>query len=184
MINDICLEIKEKEKIILIGKNGCGKTTFINTLLRFYDNISGVIKIDNVNIKDIDLNYYRDLFSVVSQDIYLFNDTIKNNICLYEEIPNEKIEQVLIDTNLQDFISKFGLDYVVGDNGCMLSGGQKQKIALARALIKDRPILIFDEATSNIDNVSEVYINSLLESKLKDKIVIIITHKINIIKKY
>ena len=177
LVENINFELNSKEKIAIIGKNGSGKTTLIKTLLRFYDNISGNIKLDDINIENINLLQYRKLFSVVSQDVYLFNDNIKNNICLYKDISEDLLNQIIIDSNLEDVIRQYGLKYIVGDNGCMLSGGQKQKIALARALVNDTPIIILDEATSNVDEIGEKYINNLLETKLKDKIVIVITHK-------
>ena len=105
----------------------------------------------------------------MSQQIYLFNDTIRNNICLYKRVDDVIVEEACKDSGLEDFIKEVSLDYVVGQNGAMLSGGQKQKIALARALIHDKPIVIFDEATSNTDAYSEQQINGLLDTKLKEK---------------
>ena len=168
LVENINFELNSKEKIAIIGKNGSGKTTLIKTLLRFYDNISGNIKLDDINIENINLLQYRKLFSVVTQDVYLFNHNIKNNICLYKDISEDLLNQIIIDSNLEDVIRQYGLKYIVGDNGCMLSGGQKQKIALARALVNDTPIIILDESTSNVDQIGEKYINNLLETKLKE----------------
>lgn len=123
------------------------------------------------------------MVSVVSQQIYLFNDTIRNNICLYKQVGDAAIEEACKDSGLEDFIREVSLDYAVGQNGAMLSGGQKQKIALARALIHDKPIIIFDEATSNTDAYSEQQINGLLDTKLKEKTVIVITHRREILSK-
>lgn len=123
------------------------------------------------------------MVSVVSQQIYLFNDTIRNNICLYKQVGDAAIEEACKDSGLEDFIREVSLDYAVGQNGAMLSGGQKQKIALARALIHDKPIIIFDEATSNTDAYSEQQINGLLDTKLKEKTVIVITHRREILGK-
>lgn len=114
---------------------------------------------------------------MVSQEIYLFNDTIRNNICLYKQVDDDIILNICKDSGLEEFLNEVSLDYTVGQNGTMLSGGQKQKIALARALLHDRPIVVFDEATSSTDSYSEQQINSLLHTKLKDKTVIVITHK-------
>lgn len=124
----------------------------------------------------------------VEQDIIAnrfdyFNDTIRNNICLYKQIDDTVIEAACKDSGLEDFIKEVSLDHVVGQNGAMLSGGQKQKIALARALVHDKPIIIFDEATSNTDAYSEQQINGLLDTRLKDKTVIVITHKKEILSK-
>ncbi len=111
----------------------------------------------------------------------MFNDTIRNNICLYRQVEDKEILDICEDSGLTDFIAEVSLDYQVGQNGAMLSGGQKQKIAFARALLHDRPIVIFDEATSSTDEYSEQQINSLLHTKLIDKTVIVVTHRTNIL---
>ena len=120
---------------------------------------------------------YREMYAVVSQDVYLFNDSIRNNICLYHDIDEKKLLQVCEESGLSDFIREVSFNYNVGANGIMLSGGQKQKIALARALLLDRPIIILDEATSNADVSSELQVNALLSTSLKDKTVIVISHR-------
>ncbi len=170
-------------KTAMIGRNGSGKTTIINLLTRMYEPTSGKILLGAENVSELPLSAYRNMVSVVSQQIYLFNDTIRNNICLYKQVDDARIEVACMDSGLEDFIKEVSLDYVVGQNGAMLSGGQKQKIALARALIHDKPIVIFDEATSNTDAYSEQQINGLLNTKLKDKTVIVITHKKEILSK-
>lgn len=134
-------------------------------------------------LKKMSLQAYRDMISIVNQQIYLFNDTIRNNICLYKQVDDNMMMAACEDSGLGQFVSEVSLDYVVGQNGSMLSGGQKQKIALARALIHDKPIIIFDEATSNTDAYSEQQINGLLDTRLKDKTVIVITHKKEILGK-
>lgn len=174
---DVNIEISKGSKTVLIGRNGSGKTTIINLLTRMYEPTAGQIKLNGVNISGITLEAYRNMVSVVSQQIYLFNDTIRNNICLYKQVNDEAIEAACKDSGLEDFLQEVSLDYVVGQNGAMLSGGQKQKIALARALVHDKPIIIFDEATSNTDVYSEHQINGLLNTRLKDKTVIVITHR-------
>lgn len=170
-------------KTAIIGRNGSGKTTIINLLTRMYEPTSGKILLGAENVSELPLSAYRNMVSVVSQQIYLFNDTIRNNICLYKQVDDARIEAACMDSGLEDFIKEVSLDYVVGQNGAMLSGGQKQKIALARALIHDKPIVIFDEATSNTDAYSEQQINGLLNTKLIDKTVIVITHKKEILSK-
>lgn len=177
ILTDVNIEIPKGSKTVLIGKNGSGKSTIINLLTRMYEPTAGQIKLKGVNIFEITLESYRNMISVVSQQIYLFNDTIRNNICIYKKVSDEVIETACKDSGLEDFLKEVSLDYVVGQNGAMLSGGQKQKIALARALVHDKPIIIFDEVTSNTDVYSEHQINGLLHTRLKERTVIIITHK-------
>lgn len=177
ILTGVNIEIPKGSKTVLIGKNGSGKSTIINLLTRMYEPTAGQIKLKGVNIFEITLESYRNMISVVSQQIYLFNDTIRNNICIYKKVSDEVIETACKDSGLEDFLKEVSLDYVVGQNGAMLSGGQKQKIALARALVHDKPIIIFDEVTSNTDVYSEHQINGLLHTRLKEKTVIIITHK-------
>jgi ATP-binding cassette subfamily B protein len=173
--------IKKGSKVALIGQNGSGKSTIIDLLLRMQEADSGRILLDGKDIKDVSLEKYRKLFAVVSQKIYLFNDTIFNNINLHHNVESELMEKAVFDSGLYKDIRTLSYDYIVGNDGNMLSGGQKQKIALARALILDRPILIFDEATSNTDTISEQHINSLLKTRLREKTVIIATHKISVL---
>ena len=180
---DVNIDFPKGSKTALIGRNGSGKTTIINLLTRLYVPVNGKILLNGTDISMISLQEYRNMVSVVSQQIYLFNDTIRNNICLYKQVDDAVIEMACSDSGLEDFIKEVSLDYVVGQNGAMLSGGQKQKIALARALVHDKPIVIFDEATSNTDAYSEQQINGLLNTKLKEKTVIVITHKKEILSK-
>lgn len=177
VIDHVNLRINQGDKIVFIGKNGSGKSTLINLLLRMYEPSAGRILLAGQDIADMSLDDYRSMISVVSQEVYLFNDTIRNNICLYRQVDDNTILSICRDSGLEEFLKEVSLDYIVGQNGTMLSGGQKQKIALARALLHDRPIVVFDEATSSTDSYSEQQINSLLHTKLKDKMVIVITHR-------
>ena len=183
VLKDVDILFAKGSKTAIIGRNGSGKTTIINLLTRMYEPTSGKIMLGTEDISELPLPEYRNMVSVVSQQIYLFNDTIRNNICLYKRVDDVIVEEACKDSGLEDFIKEVSLDYVVGQNGAMLSGGQKQKIALARALIHDKPIVIFDEATSNTDAYSEQQINGLLDTKLKEKTVIVITHKKEILSK-
>lgn len=183
VLKDVDILFAKGSKTAIIGRNGSGKTTTINLLTRMYEPTSGKIMLGTEDISELPLPEYRNMVSVVSQQIYLFNDTIRNNICLYKRVDDVIVEEACKDSGLEDFIKEVSLDYVVGQNGAMLSGGQKQKIALARALIHDKPIVIFDEATSNTDAYSEQQINGLLDTKLKEKTVIVITHKKEILNK-
>ena len=183
VLKDVDILFAKGSKTAIIGRNGSGKTTIINLLTRMYEPTSGKIMLGTEDISELPLPEYRNMVSVVSLQIYLFNDTIRNNICLYKRVDDVIVEEACKDSGLEDFIKEVSLDYVVGQNGAMLSGGQKQKIALARALIHDKPIVIFDEATSNTDAYSEQQINGLLDTKLKEKTVIVITHKKEILNK-
>lgn len=183
VLKDVDILFAKGSKTAIIGRNGSGKTTIINLLTRMYEPTSGKIMLGTEDISELPLPEYRNMVSVVSQQIYLFNDTIRNNICLYKRVDDVIVEEACKDSGLEDFIKEVSLDYVVGQNVAMLSGGQKQKIALARALIHDKPIVIFDEATSNTDAYSEQQINGLLDTKLKEKTVIVITHKKEILNK-
>ena len=177
VLDGISVIFPKGSKTAVIGRNGSGKTTIINLLTRLYEPGNGQILLNGTNIADMPLQAYREMVSIVSQQIYLFNDTIRNNICLYKQVSDAMLKTACRDSGLEDFIKEVSLDYVVGQNGAMLSGGQKQKIALARALLHDKPIIIFDEATSNTDAYSEQQINALLHTRLRDKTVIVITHK-------
>ncbi|MBO4863971.1 MAG: ABC transporter ATP-binding protein [Eubacterium sp.] len=181
VLHDINLKLSYGDKVVVVGDNGVGKTTFINLLLSFLEPDRGKIMVNGKSISDINIDEYRQLFSVVSQEVFLFNDTLKNNICLGKEVSDELLEDTIREVNLEDFVRKNGTDYIITNNGANLSGGQRQKIALARALIINRPILVFDEATSNLDRMSMNIFTDLFETKLKDTTVICVSHSEEII---
>ena len=182
MVRGLCLRIPGGEKVALIGKNGCGKSTVVQLLLRLYDCGSGDIRLLGTQISSFKIKEYRRLFSVVSQQIYLFNDTIRNNIRMCGDFDDGAIRKVLDEVGLGGLVKERGLDFVVGINGSCLSGGQKQKIALARALLHNRPIFIFDEATSNTDIDFEVRFRQMLRERLADKTVILVTHNAELLR--
>ena len=181
ILNDFCLKISAGEKLALIGVNGSGKTTLMRLLLRFYPCQRGSIFLHGQPIELFPLKEYRTLFSVVSQDIYLFNDTIRNNVCMYRDFKEDKVFEVLQEVGLGELVKERGMDFLVGINGAFLSGGQKQKVALARALLHNRPIFLFDEATSNTDIDFEARFRRMLADRLADKIVIMITHNADLL---
>lgn len=153
----------------------------INLLLRFYMPDSGEIYLNGKNIQEINIQSYRNLFGIVSQDSFLFNDTIKNNIYFYNsEVNAEEFYSVLKDCGLIDFYQEVGEDYIVGKNGCLLSAGQRQKVILARALLYNRSVLILDEATANIDKKSKEDIKKVIK-KLEKKLVFIVSHNDDIL---
>lgn len=178
LLRNLNLLIRPGEKIAIIGKNGSGKSTIINLLLRFYEPASGAIYMNGIDIKKIPLKEYRNLFSVVSQNPYLFLGNIFQNVNLNNNDQTEKIEEILKVSGVAEYVSRMpeGYSTQVGKNGTKLSGGEKQKIAVARALLKDAPIVILDEATSNFDIESDLYLHDMIVNEMKEKTVIMITH--------
>ena len=176
VVNDVSINVKQGEIVGLLGPNGAGKTTLVNLILRLLYPEGGTITCNGNKLDHYNMSSYRELFSVVPQNVYLFNMSLKDNICLYKEVDDEKLNSVIKLVKLDDLVSERGLDINVGENGAMLSGGQKQKIAIARALILDRPVIIFDEATSNLDRDTVDIITEMFGTTLKDKTIICITH--------
>lgn len=169
----------------IVGRSGEGKTTIINLLLRLWDVKEGCIEIDGVNLKNYNIEKLRDSISVVTQDVFLLNDTIKNNLTLLDKnISMIEIEEITKKLDLYDFIqnSPEGFETIVGDNGIKLSGGQKQRISIARVLLKNNPVIIFDEATASLDNNAQEEIIKLIFEYLKNKTVIIIAHRLKVVK--
>ncbi|WP_105168419.1 lipid A export permease/ATP-binding protein MsbA [Pseudoalteromonas sp. T1lg23B] len=187
VIRDLSLHIKPGERVALVGRSGSGKSTLSNLLPRFYDIEMGKILLDGKPIQDYKLKELRRQFSVVSQQVVLFNDTIANNISYGLDVP--LTEQQLIEVAKQAHVWEFveslpeGLNTLVGENGVMLSGGQRQRIAIARAIVKNAPILILDEATSALDTESERLIQDALDSLMADKTSIVIAHRLSTIEK-
>lgn len=179
VFNNLNFTIPHQGKIAIVGENGAGKTTLLNLILRLREPTKGEILLGDRKIDTISIEQYRSLFSTVNQKIHLFNDTIYNNICLYKEPENVLLERFVNISGLKELIDEISFDYIVGTEGSMLSGGQRQKIALIRALIRDTPFVIFDEVTSNIDSISTQKIISLLSTELKEKTVILVTHDLN-----
>ncbi len=168
-----------------MGRSGSGKSTIANLFTRFYDVDSGNIELDGHDIRDYKLKNLRSHFALVSQNVHLFNDTIANNIAYaaQEEYTREQIEHAAQLAYAMDFINEMddGLDTVIGENGASLSGGQRQRIAIARALLRDAPVLILDEATSALDTESEKAIQAALDELQKDKTVLVIAHRLSTI---
>ena len=184
ILKDINIEIKKGEKIALVGYSGAGKTTLLNLLPRFYDVKKGKIFIEDVNIKDLSFNFLREHFSLVSQDIVLFDDTLKYNVCYgLSNITEKQILAACKKANCDEFIKKFpkGLNEIIGEKGVKLSGGQKQRIAIARAFLKNSPFLLLDEATSSLDSRSERKIQKSLTDLMKNKTSLVIAHRLSTI---
>lgn len=185
ILDDINLVIAPGQKVAFVGRSGAGKTTLVKLLLRFYDTSEGVIKVDGVDIKRIDKSALRSMISVVPQEPIMFNNTIKFNLAYGKEgAEMEEIRMAANRASILEFIEKLpnGWETEVGERGIKLSGGQKQRLAIARCLLADPKILIFDEATSNLDSESEKRIQEALEEVSKRRTVIIIAHRFSTIR--
>lgn len=169
-----------------MGLSGSGKSTLVNLLLGLYRVEPGKIFIDGNDVQDIKLNSLRNLFGLVSQDIFLFHDTIRENLCLGKDFSEEKIQEALKVAYADEFVNKMpqGLDTVIGDRGTRLSGGQQQRVTIARAFLQNSDILLFDEATSALDNESEKVVQKALERLAGNKTVIAVAHRLSTIQDF
>ncbi len=187
IFNHLSLKIQKGEKIAIVGMSGSGKSTLLNLLLRFYDVTSGHISIDNKDLQAISAESLYNLMTIVQQDVYIFDDTLRANITLNQSFTDEEIKQAVQQSGLESYVleNESGLQTLCGENGSNLSGGQKQRLSIARALIRKTPILLLDEATSSLDNqVTTEIENSILD--IQDLTALVVTHKLNenILKKY
>ena len=185
VLNNINLRIESGKKTAFVGLSGSGKSTLINLLLRFYDNYTGNIKIDNLDIKSLSLFDLRENIALITQETLLFNESIIDNIRYGDmSCDDKKIEEIANLSGVSKFADKLPnkLKTIVGESGIKLSGGQRQRIAIARALIKNAPILVMDEATSSLDNLTEKEIQNSLDELMQDKTTIIIAHRLSTIK--
>jgi subfamily B ATP-binding cassette protein MsbA len=185
VLNNVSLTIEKGKTIALVGQSGSGKTTFVDLLPRFYDIIGGQILIDGIDIRDLKLHDLRDLMGNVNQEAILFNDTIYNNIAFGVE--NTSMPEVIAAAkvaNAHDFIieTENGYDTVIGDRGSKLSGGQRQRLSIARAILKNPPVLILDEATSALDTESERLVQNALENLMKNRTSVVIAHRLSTVR--
>lgn len=184
-LKDISFKVEAGKSVALVGRSGSGKSTVSNLLTRFYDIDSGEILVDDHNVQDYTLKSLRKQFAVVSQNVTLFNDTIANNIAYGagEHVTSKDIEKAVKLAYVDEFTDTLpkGLETMVGENGVMLSGGQRQRIAIARALLRDAPILILDEATSALDTESERHIQKALDNLQQDRTSLVIAHRLSTI---
>jgi len=183
VLRKISFSASQGEIIAIVGSSGAGKSTLVDLIPRFYDVTDGEILIDGENIKHIELHSLRSLMGIVTQDTFLFNDTVAANISYGLEIDQDIVEEAAKAANAHDFIMKLpeGYNSQIGENGISLSGGQRQRIAIARALIKNPPILILDEATSSLDTESEKNVQEAIEQLMKNRTVIVIAHRLSTI---
>jgi subfamily B ATP-binding cassette protein MsbA len=182
-LDNINIEIKQGQKIALVGDSGGGKSTFINMLLRFYDPLSGEILINGTNIKEFTQDSLKHHISLVTQRIYIFQDTLAANVAYAQEIDEERVKEALLLADAMSFVESLedGIHTKMEEFGSNLSGGQRQRIAIARAIYKHASLILFDEATSALDNESEKRIQAALDEYTKDKITITIAHRLSTI---
>lgn len=186
VLKDFSLEVKKGQTVALVGQSGSGKSTIANLLTRFYDVNEGTIAIDGIDIKEMNLHSLRDLMGLVTQDSILFNDTIKANISLGKlDATDEEIVAALKIANAYEFVKDLplGIHTNIGDSGNKLSGGQKQRLSIARAVLKNPPIMILDEATSALDTESEKFVQLALENMMQNRTSIVIAHRLSTIQK-
>lgn len=181
VLKDVSFRVTKGETFALVGNSGGGKSTIVNLIPRFYDVKQGSVTIDGIDVRDISLKSLRDNISVVFQDNFLFAGTIRENIMIGNlNATEEELKEALKDSYLEDFVNSLekGLDTNIGERGVLLSGGQKQRIGIARAFLKNAPILILDEATSALDNEAEKIVQQAIENLMKDRTVFVIAHRL------
>jgi ATP-binding cassette, subfamily B, bacterial MsbA len=184
-LENVSLKVAAGESLAIVGRSGSGKSTLVNLLPRFYDVRSGSVTIDGHDVREYELRSLREQIAVVSQDVVLFDDTIRNNIAFGRDVPDAAIERAAEAAHILEYIraQPGGLDALVGDRGMLLSGGQRQRIAIARALLKDAPILILDEATSALDTEAERHIQAALAQLLRDRTTFVIAHRLSTVER-
>lgn len=186
VLKNFSLEVPKGKTVALVGQSGSGKSTIANLLTRFYDVQEGNVKVDGIDIKDMNMHSLRGLMGLVTQDSILFNDTIKNNILLGKEnATDEEIINALKIANAYEFVKDLpnGINTNIGDSGNKLSGGQKQRLSIARAVLKNPPIMILDEATSALDTESERLVQQALENMMQNRTSVVIAHRLSTIQK-
>ncbi|MBE6104696.1 MAG: ABC transporter ATP-binding protein, partial [Erysipelotrichaceae bacterium] len=184
ILKNVCFELKSGNSVAIVGPSGSGKSTMVNLIPRLYDVTGGSVKFDGVDVRQLDLNYLRNNVGVVTQETYLFNGTIRDNL-LYakQDATEEEMIEALKKANIYDFVEsqESGLDTMVGNRGLKLSGGEKQRISIARILLRDPALLIFDEATSALDSISESKIQEAIDPLIESRTSILIAHRLSTI---
>ena len=182
VLKNVDFSIKSGQILALVGPSGAGKSTLVDLIPRFYDVTDGAINIDGKNIKDVKLDSLRSLMGIVTQETFLFDDSVKANIAYgLDSVSDDIIKKAAIAANANEFIKELpeGYDTIIGERGVKLSGGQRQRIAIARAIVKNPPILILDEATSSLDTESEKIVQDAIEKLMHNRTVIVIAHRLS-----
>jgi subfamily B ATP-binding cassette protein MsbA len=185
VLDNINLQVERGSILAIVGSSGAGKTTFVDLIPRFYDPTSGKILLDGIDIKEIKIEDLRKLMGIVTQETVLFNESVKSNIAYgLDNFPDEKIYEAAKAANAHEFILDLpkGYDTIIGEKGTKLSGGQRQRISIARALLKNPPVMIFDEATSSLDNEAEVLVQEAIERLMHDRTTFVIAHRLSTIR--
>jgi ATP-binding cassette, subfamily B, bacterial MsbA len=185
VLKNVSMRVSKGEVIAIVGPSGSGKTTMIDLIPRFYDPIEGSIKIDGIDLRDIELTSLRNLIGIVTQETILFNDTLRNNIAYgLDDCDEEAIVEAARAANADAFIRSFpdGYETVIGDRGVRLSGGQRQRISIARALLKNPPIMILDEATSALDSESEILVQEAIDTLMQNRTSFVIAHRLSTVR--
>ncbi len=186
VLRDVSFHARKGELVAFVGSSGAGKTTLVNLIPRFYAASSGTIRVDGADIRDVTLRSLRGQIAMVTQENILFHDTVRNNICYgMSNVPQERVIQAAQAALAHDFIMELpqGYDTLIGERGTRLSGGQRQRIAIARAILKDSPILILDEATSELDSESELFVQRALSNLMVGRTTFVIAHRLGTIRK-
>ena len=186
VLDSVRLEVKAGEVVALVGPSGAGKTTLANLVPRFYDVATGALRIDGRDVRDLRLASLREKISIVAQDTFLFNDTVANNIGYgLPGASREQVREAARNALAEEFILRMpdGYDTIIGERGIKLSGGQRQRLAIARALLKNAPILILDEATSHLDTESERLVQRALQNLMEHRTVIVIAHRLSTVRR-
>jgi len=185
VLHNISLETRAGEIVAIVGSSGAGKSTLVHLIPRFFDVTSGAIKIDGHDIRDVTLASLRAQIGIVTQETILFNDTVRNNIAYGQpDVTAEAVMEAARAARAHDFILRLpeGYDTIIGERGLRLSGGERQRIAIARALLKNAPILILDEATSALDTESEALVQSALQTLMSGRTVFVIAHRLTTVR--
>jgi ATP-binding cassette, subfamily B, bacterial MsbA len=186
ILRGISFAARKGEVVALVGSSGAGKTTLVNLLPRFYELTSGAIRVDDTDTRTVTIHSLREQIAMVTQENILFHDTVRNNICYgLKDVPQQRVEAAAQAALAHDFIMELpqGYDTLIGERGARLSGGQRQRIAIARAILKDSPILILDEATSELDSESEMYVQKALANLMVGRTTFVIAHRLGTIRR-